>query len=43
MLTNLWKKISNNIKNPKLSYIFNEKLVAYVICDKCGSNKDKIF
>ena len=30
-------------KNPKISYLFNKALVLVIICDKCGSNDEKIF
>ena len=30
-------------KKPKVSYIFDNTLVLSIICDKCGSNDEKIF
>ena len=30
------------LKNPKISYIFNETLVLPIICSKCGDNNDRI-
>ena len=30
------------LKNPKISYIFNETLVLPIICSKCGDNNDII-
>ena len=39
-----WKNLlQRKFKNPKASYTFNEALVPPIICDKCGSNDDKIF
>ena len=39
-----WKNLlQRKFKNPKASYTFNEALVLSIICDKCGSNDDKIF
>ena len=31
------------LKNPRISYIFDELLSLSTICDKCGSNDQKIF
>ena len=31
------------MKNPKIAYIFDKTLVISIICDKCGSNDEKIF
>ena len=31
------------IKNPKISYIFDKKIVLSIICNKCGSRYEKIF
>ena len=31
------------LKNPRISYIFDEILSLSTICDKCGSNDQKIF
>ena len=30
-------------KNPKISYIINKTSFLSIICDKCGSNDDRIF
>ena len=30
-------------KNLQMLYVFNKKFVIYIICDKCGSNDDKVF
>ena len=30
-------------EKPRLSYIFNETLVIYIICGKCGGNNDTVF
>ena len=30
-------------KNHKISYIFDKTLFIFIICDKCGSNDEKIF
>ena len=30
-------------KNPKIAYTFDKTLVIPIICDKCGSNNEKIF
>ena len=31
------------LKNPRISYIFDETLSLSTICDKCSSNDEKIF
>ena len=31
------------LKNPRMSYIFDETLSLSTICDKCSSNDEKIF
>lgn len=45
MLTELSIKCTKyrKLKNPKVLHFFNEALVLSIICDKCGSNDDKIF
>ena len=31
------------LKNPKASYIFDQRSVLSVICDKCSSKDEKVF
>ena len=31
------------LKNRKMSYIYDKALVLFIICDKCGSNNERIF
>ena len=38
-----WIKCIKNLKTLKYHYIFGEKLVFFIVYDKCGDNDEKIF